>query len=266
MLYRIVGGAPFWQRREIKDVTAYLTIITNPAHQIAYRRATATPPQKIGAVTMGRILEYAAATGCNIAQALNIIAQNHERRRPQPFHLRNDIATALRDFRRRQDELNTLADTVPLSGIIDHVLKEYGLEKHIRNYQEPPTATERWDNVLELRHIAAQRDRQPARDAIAEILSEASLVAAADQRDGAVGITLISLHQTKGLEWPVVFIAGMMEGLMPHSRNADTEEERRLCYVGMTRAQEQLHLSYSDVNVQGRGVERSRFLDEINND
>ena len=257
--YRLIGGFPFWQRAEIKDITAYLATIVNPANQVAYRRAAATPPQGIGARTMDNICDFAAATGGNIAQAINALAHNHQSGLPQPFPIRNDTASALANFNRRQAELQTLSNTLPLSGLVAHILADYGLKDHIRKYDQPQ---ERWDNVLELQQAAAQLDHLPAPQAIAQMLADAALSTSADQPENDAAITLITLHQTKGLEWPAVFIAGMIEGALPLSRAETVDEERRLCYVGMTRAKERLYLSSTDQNPWGYAADPSRFIDE----
>ena len=116
--------------------------------------------------------------------------------------------------------------------------------------------------MLELKRAAAQYDHLPPPQGIAQLMSTASLTTAADRDDEPHALTLITMHQAKGLEWPVVFIAGVNENTLPLYRSESPEEERRLCYVGMTRAMTQLCLSYTDIDANGRDAEPSRFIEE----
>ena len=257
--YRVVGSFPFWQRKEIKDITAWLELANNPANQVAYQRAIATPPRGVGELTVARIRDYAAESSCNIAQAGAVIAANHKAGRTQPFRINANIADGLASFEHLRTDLIANSRQLPPSQLIERILSGTGLGTHIQGYGEDE---ERWENVLELKKAAAQYDHLPPPQGIAQLLSTASLTTAADRDDEPHALTLTTMHQAKGLEWPFVFIAGMNENTLPIYRTESPEEERRLCYVGMTRAMSQLHLSYTDIDANGRDTEPSRFIDE----
>ena len=257
--YRVVGSFPFWQRKEIKDITAWLELANNPANQVAYQRAIATPPRGVGERTVAGIRDFAAASSCNIAQAGAVIAANHQTGRTQPFRINTNIAAGLAGFEHLRNEVITISRQMPPSQVIERILSDTGLATHIQGYDH---AEERSENVLELKKAAARYDHLPPPQGIAQLLSTASLTTAADRQDEPHALTLTTMHQAKGLEWPVVFIAGLNENTLPIYRAASPQEERRLCYVGMTRAKTRLCLSYTDIDANGRDADPSRFIDE----
>ena len=142
--YRVIGSFPFWERREIKDITAWLELANNPANQVAYQRAIATPPRGVGERTVAGIRDYAAVSSCNIAQASAVIAANHHAGRAQPFRINTNIAAGLADFEQLRNELIAISRQLTPSEVIEHILSNTGLATHIQGYDE---AEERWENV-----------------------------------------------------------------------------------------------------------------------
>ena len=138
--YRVIGSFPFWQRREIKDVTAYLELANNPANQVAYQRAIATPPRGVGERTVAGIRDYAAASSCNIAQASAVIAANHTAGRSQPFRINANIADGLAGFEQLRTDLIANSRQMPPSELIEYILSDTGLGTHIQGYVKPKNA------------------------------------------------------------------------------------------------------------------------------
>ncbi len=268
--YRLVGGVRFYHRKEIKDAMCYLRVIYNRGDEVSLQRIINTPPRGIGAKTVQQLTNFAARQNLTTRQAMNEIATARTGNLPCPINVTTRAARAIADLSVTLDRLGDAARELGVADLLDRVLDMSGMAKHIHAQDD---GEERWENLLELRGLA--EDYGPAGDgtvdglgAFLERVSLVSDVDAYEQSEDA--LTLITLHQAKGLEFPVVMIAGMEEGLLPHSRSMDTvreiEEERRLCYVGMTRAKERLYLlrAFRRRYPSAGGVSLpSRFLEEL---
>lgn len=271
--YRIVGGTRFYDRREIRDLIAYLRLVHNEADTVAFERIVNVPTRGIGAKTVGEILGAASDLGLTpIAVAHRTASGDTSPGVPQ---FASRARGALIGFLQMYDRLAALRDTATIAELLDNVLAETDYRKHLKKTTDGEQADVRWENVQELRSVAAEYAEAERDATLASFLEEIALVSdiddpSADQPDA---VTLITLHAAKGLEFPVVFVAGMEEGLLPHLRALDDpsqmEEERRVCYVGMTRARERLYLTrarrrfmYGNV----RANPASRFLGDLPED
>ncbi len=269
--YRLVGGTRFYQRREIKDLAAYLRLLFNPQDDVNLSRIINVPPRGIGAKSIQQLGGWAAHRGVPLYQGMQEIAAASAARRPCPAPLSNRAVASVTRFVENIDRLTALSRELEIVKLIDLVLEESGLRRHIQESDDRPE--ERWENVLAFRAIAQEFNAETPPDGLATFLERTALVSQVDEYEEAEdSLTLITLHQAKGLEFPVVFIVGLEEGLLPHSRSMESdqelEEERRLCYVGMTRAEQRLYLlrafrrGFRNGTGGGPAV-ASRFLREI---
>ncbi|MGH7643144.1 MAG: ATP-dependent helicase [Candidatus Dormibacteria bacterium] len=236
--YRLVGGVRFYQRREVKDVLAYLRLLVVPRDRLAFERVVNVPKRGVGAQSLRELMRTASERGVSHWELL---------RDPQTAAVRGAAATGLRRFREMLEEVAEWGSSWPLVTVLDRLLERSGYRQFVRDGSLE--GEERWANVVELRGLAAEQGELPSIEALPVFLEQVALAGEVDQMDDATSaLTLITLHQVKGLEFPVVFITGVEEGLLPHSRSLDTlgeiEEERRLLYVGMTRAKRRLYLSH----------------------
>jgi DNA helicase II / ATP-dependent DNA helicase PcrA len=264
--YRIVGSVRFYERREIKDVLAYLQLAVNPADEAAFARAVSWPRRGVGSVTLERLREFAAERGIPLLAAAE--------RSDEGFGLPPAGVSALRDFAAGISALSELARDSSVEETIRECIRSFGVVEALESEED---GADRIANVTELLAAAASFSREEAEDAAAEATDlEAWLQGAAlradldDYDESAPGVTLMTLHNAKGLEYPVVFVAGLEDGLFPLSRSMETEEEleeeRRLFYVGVTRAQDRLYLTHADRRWRYGSETRSapsQFLDEI---
>ncbi len=260
--YQIVNGLEFFQRKEIKDVLAYLLLINNPRDDVAFLRVVNTPARGIGKTTLGRLARHANQYRQTLLEAA--------RESGLVEGLQKKTAVVVARFVAMIDRLVALAGG-SVEEILGHVLAETGYRDYLAN-SELEEDQERLANIEELLTAARQFDERHAGDSgLADFLEEASLTADTDAWDATVDrVTLMTLHASKGLEFPVVFIAAVEDGLIPHERSRneadDLEEERRLLFVGITRAQEELHLSLAQSR-EFRGLRRmsipSMFLFEL---
>ncbi len=264
--YRIVGGVRFYERREIKDVLAYLQLAVNPADEAAFRRAARWPKRGVGDVTLERLTEAAREAGETLTAAA-ARATEIDAVPTRGAKSLEEFAAGVRSLGERQDE-------VPVDEVIRDCIQRFGL---VAALTEEEDGDDRLDNVTELVADASDFDRSEVEDAEEEAsdlevyLQTVRLLTDRDRyEDEAEGVTLMTLHNAKGLEFPVVFVGGVEEDLFPLSRSADDpaglEEERRLFYVGVTRAEDRLFLTHA--NRRWRfGSESpaspSRFLDEL---
>jgi DNA helicase-2/ATP-dependent DNA helicase PcrA len=262
--YLIVGGVRFYERREVKDVVAYLRLIANPFDDVAFRRAVAAPARGIGKATLDRLADAArAASGSLLALCAMI-----------PADITGKPRRALEEFARLIAHLAERRSALTVPALIDEVCAASGYRDALKAERTAETEA-RLENLEELvaaseEFIAGQQGQGIEPVTLEAFLDSIALVADTDEIDSeSGGVTLMTLHSAKGLEFPVVFLTGLEEGVFPHSRSMlepeELEEERRLCYVGITRAQERLFLSYAlHRRIQGYGVaEPSRFLLEI---
>ena len=273
MPYRLVGGVRFYHRKEIKDTMCYLRVIYNPRDEVSLQRIINTPPRGIGAKTVQQLTTFAARQGINTRTAMTDIAAAQAQDHPCPIDVTARAARSIANLSVSLDRLGDAARELAVADLLDRVLDMSGLAKYIHAQDD---GDERWENILELRGLA--EDYGPpgdgSIDGLSAFLERVSLVSDVDQYEQSDdALTLITLHQAKGLEFPVVMMAGMEEGLLPHSRSMDTlreiEEERRLCYVGMTRAKERLYLlrAFRRRYPSAGGVSLpSRFLEDVPDD
>ncbi len=262
--YRLVGGVRFYQRREVKDLLAYLRLTHNRADDASFLRIVNVPPRGIGDKTVQRLREQAARSGLSRLDTAEGIARGGD-----PAGMAARTVSALRQFVHLFEGLRAKArGTLP--GLFDATLETTGYTTYLRSGE--PEADERIENVLQLRAVMGQyEDAGGEGSDLATFLQDVALVADVDElREGAEAVTLISLHSAKGLEYPVVFMVGLEEGVLPHIRSFDDprqmEEERRLAYVGITRAKDVLYLTRAFRRYLAGGQSSnpaSRFLRDI---
>ncbi|HET9605345.1 MAG TPA: UvrD-helicase domain-containing protein [Gemmatimonadales bacterium] len=265
--YRIIGATSFYARREVKDLLAYLRLAANPSDDEAFLRAINTPKRGIGDSTLAALVAQASAWGRTLLDTAT--------RADAVPDLRPNVRNALRDFAGMVSRLHEAAATWTPAQLLEEVIRVADYEAWLR--AEGPEGLDRLDNVRELVASAANWSEVVTPGAedegtpLERFLAEAALVSANDNIAGDErGVTLMTLHTAKGLEWPVVVIAGLEEGLFPLARSLEQleglEEERRLAYVGLTRAKDKLYLSWARARRRGgelRPGAPSRFLTAI---
>ena len=238
--YQLVGSVRFYQRQEIKDVTAYLRLVANPQDDAGFARVVNVPARGIGQRTVDELTRLARDTGTSLFDAAGLI----EGEAGAAFA--TAPARALTKFREMIESLIADSSDRDLVELVDMVLDRTGYKRYVQGQDE--RAEERWENVMELRSSVKDfLTLGRGRDALSAFLESVALVSDTDNlEETADAVTLITLHQAKGLEFRAVFMVGMEEGLLPHIRSledeAEMEEERRLAYVGVTRAKERLYL------------------------
>jgi len=289
MAYQVIGGTKFFERAEIKDAIAYLSLIANPADVVSFTRVVNSPRRGIGQTSLGRVLAHADALGIPVWEAA-----------AQPDQVPGLGASAIKALRRFMDTMQELRELagmptvgvpaagtaqaeegaptvsphgVPVGDLLEAVLSQSGYSEALEA-DRTIEAQGRIENLEQLVEGARTFDAQApgGEDTLAAYLQQIALVADADSRSDEGLVTLMTLHNAKGLEYPTVFIAGCEDGVFPHSRAIDEgglEEERRLFYVGITRAMRQLYLTHARrravFGAQTYGM-RSRFLEEIPSD
>jgi DNA helicase-2/ATP-dependent DNA helicase PcrA len=259
--YQLVGGVRFYERREVKDALAYLRLARNPADRVALGRIINVPARGIGAKTVEELNAWAESHGASLWEAVRAAADNP--------NLAPRSRAQLGVFADLMSGLMSMAASEPPSALFDAAVERSGLRAGIQDGTDE--GEERWTNLLELRGHAAEFDEIAPPEGLARLLEEVALVSDQDElEDVPDRATLITLHAAKGLEFPVVFIVGMEEGLLPHRRaledERELEEERRLTYVGMTRAKDRLYLVHAHHrSTYGVGAQSdpSRFLAEL---
>ena len=263
--YQVIGGTKFYERAEIKDAIAYLTTLVNPQDAGAFTRIVNSPRRGIGSTSMSRLLAYTNTTGTPIWDAAS-----------EPDQVPGLGAPAVKAFRRFMATLHVLRERAeanpPIAALLKEMLQETGYLEALEA-ERTIEAQGRIENLEELVNVAAEYDSAAdngGERSLADFLQQVALISDADDRTDDQGlVTLMTLHNAKGLEYPIVFMIGCEEGVFPHSRALDEgglEEERRLCYVGITRAQRDLYLTYARTrNVFGARSfgAPSRFISEI---
>ncbi len=264
--YGILGGLRFFERKEIKDVLAYLRLIANPADTLSFRRAIGVPKRGIGPASVDKVVDYAeqwglpigvAATDCAMVQGLSA-----------------SYRAKVESFAAILSDLMALSSEVSVRQLIEQVIERVNYQDELRT-EPPDEAEDRLANLDQLKQMAGEFDPGHADDEglsmLDSFLAYSALLSDAEQvGDGSDKVTMMTLHSAKGLEYPVVFLVGMEEGVFPHNRaltdELQMEEERRLCYVGMTRAERRLYLTcaasrtlWGNVNYNSP----SRFLQEV---
>jgi DNA helicase-2/ATP-dependent DNA helicase PcrA len=257
--YRVVGGFSFYERAEVRNALAYVRLIFHPEDDVALLRVLNVPPRGIGATTVASLEARAKETGKSLWETI----------RSGNISTGRKIAGALNSFRELIELLQDLCRDLPPAALIECVLDRTGLLNWVEQ-QDNLEHTSRAENLRELSNAMAEATEQG--QTLEDVLDQASLASDADQYQEDVAVSLMTLHSAKGLEFDAVFLAGLEEGVLPHSRSIDTpgeiEEERRLFYVGMTRAKKTLVLTRA-VYRRSYGEDRlraslpSRFLGEI---
>ncbi|GIW87354.1 MAG: DNA helicase [Isosphaeraceae bacterium] len=260
--YQVVGGLSFYERQEIKDLLAYAQLAVNLRNDVAFERIINVPPRGIGPITVERLRQSARVHSEPLLAAARHAGGLGE--------LKEKAVRALRDFVWLIDELASWRDR-PAEALLRHALELSNLGEF---FAAGPDGADRTANLDELLSAARQFDREHPGATIAEFLEEVSLATSVDRWDEDAGaVALMTLHAAKGLEFPVVFLVGLEEGILPHARSAedgrDREEERRLLFVGITRAREELYLSHVRIRTT-RGQRQvaipSSFLRELPED
>jgi DNA helicase-2/ATP-dependent DNA helicase PcrA len=240
--YKLVGGTRFYQRQEVKDIIAYLRVIHNPQDNVSLTRIINVPGRGIGQKTVNTLQSWAKAHDTSLFEALKQVSHPDSVGTKQSLPSR--IVQALAGFDALMAKLTVQSHELSLSGLVDEILEHTGYREYILDKED---GEERWENITELRNVASEYNELAPEEALTAFLEKVSLVSDIDELDEkADAVTLITLHQAKGLEFPAVFIVGLEEGILPHRRSFDNpeemEEERRLCYVGITRAKKRLYL------------------------
>ncbi len=289
--YKVIGARGFYELREVKDLLAYMRLLHNPRDTVSFNRILNVPTRGIGKRTAEDLSKVAGKLGVSPVVALKMLKEDStssdeqrttndsSERSPQqsqfPYANYFDARArrALIGFYDLMVELNALKDELTLTQFFDALVEKIGYEEYVKDGTRE--GEDRWNNVQELRNATLEHSALDPAAALAEFLETAALVSDVDAHDPDEGVVvLMTLHMAKGLEFPVVFITGMEEGIFPHSRSFDEpremEEERRLAYVGITRAKEKLYLMYafrrSSYGNVSEPSEPSRFLGDIPRD
>lgn len=263
--YQIVGGLKFYDRKEIKDILAYLRVIANPNDDISLLRIINVPKRGIGASTLDKIVNYASENELSVFEALGEL---------EHIGLSARIAASLLEFRRMLEQWGQLQEYVSVTELVEEVLDKSGYREMLKA-ENTLEAQSRLENIDEFLSVTKHFENVSEDKSLIAFLTDLALISDIDQLNDADGedgdaVVLMTLHSAKGLEFPVVFLIGMEEGIFPHSRSLEDEdemeEERRLAYVGITRAEEELFLTsaqmrtlfgYTNMNAV------SRFIHEI---
>jgi DNA helicase-2/ATP-dependent DNA helicase PcrA len=262
--YRVVGAISFYERREVKDLLAYLRLVANPADDEAFLRAVAVPRRGIGDASLEVFRAAASGWSKSFLESARIA--------DRITGLRPNVREGLQRFAGLIDELRIKSVESAPAVILEELLRAIDYEQVL--LAEGPEGADRWENVTELLASAAEWSEVVADEdgstPLERYLAEAALVSAADSSQGTDGVTLMTLHTAKGLEWPVVVLSGLEDGLFPLGRAMETkeglEEERRLFYVGLTRAKDKLYLTWARARRRGGELRPgmvSRFVESI---
>ncbi|PMP83478.1 MAG: ATP-dependent DNA helicase PcrA, partial [Caldisericum exile] len=254
--YQVIGGQKFYGRAEIKDIIAYLTIVNNPNDNISFKRIVNIPPRKIGEKTIEELEKISGENEKSLFESIE-------------DYLKIKESKPLKEFYELIKELQELSLTLPLPRFVEEVVSK---TKYIKYLQEKfkEESDERIGNVKEFENMVINFTRETEDANLSTLLTQISLITSIDESKEDDRVSLMTLHAAKGLEFPVVFLVGLEEGLLPHFRSLETtkdiEEERRLCYVGITRAKEKLFLIYALRRSKFGSLnptKTSRFLQEM---
>lgn len=258
----LVGGQRFYERKEIKDLVAYMRLALNPNDDASLRRVVNVPARGIGATTLKTFESWAASRSTSLWQAMTDTALTQE--------LAKKTLTGVRAFTGLIEEASIVAQPGPVTPVLKHLMDRSGYLDELRA-QHDEESVSRLENLQELINVTSEYDASTRDPNLSGFLENVALIADIDTlTESGDAVTLMTLHSSKGLEFPTVFLAGMEEGIFPHSRSLgsdlELEEERRLAYVGMTRARRELHLTHATRRAlygQPSFNRRSRFLDDI---
>jgi DNA helicase-2/ATP-dependent DNA helicase PcrA len=234
--YRLIGATRFYSRKEIKDLLAFLRLTLNPDDDVSFMRVVNVPPRGIGAKTVAKVSEEARRRDTSLYQGLLSLVKSGD--------LRSRAERVLSAFATMIHQWVELREELSVARLIDRIIGDTDFEGYLRDGSDQGES--RWENVMALRAVVSEAPNV----SLVDFLTDVALVADVDELTEEVeAVTLLTLHSAKGLEYPVVFVTGIEEGLLPHSRSMDSPldvaEERRLLYVGMTRARERLYLTYA---------------------
>lgn len=262
--YKIVGGLKFYDRKEIKDIVAYLRLIQNPNDDVAFKRIINTPKRGIGLKTVDKVQEYCNLTGEMLYSGILDVDQIKS--------LSKGAATKLRDFAMMISKFVAMKEFLGVKDLIETIIKDIGYIDILKE-QQTLEAESRIENIKEFISVAVNYENgEEEEKTLEDFLSRISLLSDVDKTDETMDntVTLMTIHSAKGLEFPVVFMTGMEENVFPLSRamfeEDELEEERRLCYVGITRAEKQLFLTHTDRRMlygKSQFNSVSRFIEEI---
>ncbi|MBN2430758.1 MAG: UvrD-helicase domain-containing protein [Acidobacteria bacterium] len=259
--YKLMGGLSFYNRKEIKDMVSYLKLLINPDDDMSFLRCLNMPPRGIGDKTVRYLINRGSALNTSLWRALQQELDG------QTLNVR--ARTSLAAFRELLAGLGEAVPTEPLDVLVRQVFEKSGYAQYLKTQKDPDWES-RTDNIHEFITFAGEHSQKGG--TLSTLLEHVSLHTSSDEDLGGVRVALMTLHSAKGLEFDVVFVVGLEEGLLPHSRSQESsealEEERRLCYVGMTRARKRLALSHSRHRhrfnqERSEQVKPSRFLTEI---
>ena len=263
--YNIVGSVRFYERKEVKNVLAYLRLVVNLKDTISLRRIINFPARGIGAKTIDKCVQQAEKDKIEFIDVL---------KKPNKMDIRGKQANALHEFYNTIKKYHDLSEKLSASELASSLVEEIGILSHLKGSPEPD-AKDRFDNVAELLTSIEEFSLREPKASLSRFLEDVSLQTDIDHwNDSDNRVTMMTVHSSKGLEFPVVFIAGMDDGLFPLSRSIDDkkelEEERRLFYVALTRAEERVYILYA-TNRRRMGAETvnglpSRFINEIPED
>jgi DNA helicase-2/ATP-dependent DNA helicase PcrA len=273
--YQIARGVEFYNRKEIKDVLAYLRVVANPNDAVSLDRIVNCPPRGIGASSVKQIEVYATAHGLSLWDAMRA-APSVPGLSPRAVNATRQFVATVERWRKLASHQVGSDDLLAerkgiVQTVMEDVVRNSGLEALLRKEEDPDKDSSPLDNVNELISSAAEYDAGNESASLQDYLAIVSLVSDADHMKGAGGaVTLMTLHAAKGLEFPVVAMIGLEEGVLPHSRAranlTELEEERRLCFVGITRAEQRLLLSkaqYRTIRGLRERTVTSPFLNEM---
>lgn len=260
--YQMVSGTKFYDRKEIRDILAYLRVVYNQEDNISLERIINEPKRGIGAGTLGKLYDYAEQNNLSLYQAGLEVDQNP--------NLSGAYGKRVKNFFSLMEKFKTEQEEIGLLNLLDEIMDHTGYRKKLRE-KGTDMAKNRLENIDEFYNLVEDFLKRSENNTLAGFLEEVALLADVDNlEDEEPGVVLMTLHAAKGLEFPVVFLAGMEEGIFPHSNSMndqqEMEEERRLCYVGITRAMDELYLTRARSRRRFGENQRnrpSRFLDEI---
>lgn len=262
--YNIVGGTKFYDRKEIKDVLAYLRLIANPDDDISLERIINVPKRGIGAATMDKLVNFAQSQGLSLFQALKEVEE---------IGLSARIANKLKEFATQISNWVNIQDYLSVTELVEQLLEQTGYREMLEA-EKTIEAQSRLENIDEFLTVTTEFEKKSEDKTLVAFLTDLALIADIDQLDEEEedddSVVLMTLHSAKGLEFPLVFLIGMEEGIFPHSRSLfdedEMQEERRLAYVGITRAEQVLYLTNAKLRtLYGRtnANPASRFIAEI---
>jgi len=254
--YQVIGGQKFYSRAEIKDIIAYLSLINNPDDNISFKRIVNTPQRHVGEKTFSEINRVASNKNIPLFKALE-------------EYLKEKDSKSLKEFFELINNLHSNKDTTPLPALVEDIISKIRYYDYLEaTYKE--NAEERIENIKEFLNMVAGFTKETEEATLTNLLTQISLITSIDEAKDEDRVTLMTLHAAKGLEFPVVFLVGLEEGLLPHFRSLDSssdiEEERRLCYVGITRAKEKLFITLAERRTKFGSLvltKQSRFISEM---